>query len=141
MSEERLEAEGCCCHHLTLSTPEAAIGIKAACDVLAVKQVVYVYSHVGTRQTYTCQVVTHQRINHGVASHFEGVRRVSLAGTCEASAGTQRQTRERTIKEGVIGSCRRHVFRYLGRRVAFVVGVGSVLSLGVGIRTDHVDVG
>ena len=44
--EERLEAEGRGSHNLTLSTPEATVGVKAAGNVLTIEQIVHMQRHV-----------------------------------------------------------------------------------------------
>ncbi|MOA00460.1 hypothetical protein D3C78_1198230 [compost metagenome] len=97
--------------------------------------------HVGARHADTRQIIANQRIHQGIAAHFEGVRRIAIAGAGEASAGAQGQARQRAIKEGVVAPQGRHMFRHLRWRVAFVIGVGGVFHIGIGIRTHHIDVG
>ncbi|MNE80699.1 hypothetical protein D3C80_1772940 [compost metagenome] len=95
--------------------------------------------HVGARHADTRQIVADQRIHQGIAAHGEGVRRIAFACAGITNARAQCQARQRAVKEGVIAPQGCHVFWHLRWRVAFVIGVGGVFRIGVGVRTHNVN--
>ncbi|VDZ95853.1 Uncharacterised protein [Salmonella enterica subsp. enterica] len=77
--KKKLETEGCRCNDLTFCAPETAVGLEAAGDVFAIKQIIDMKGNVGACHAYARKVITYQCIDNRITPYFKGVCRIAIA--------------------------------------------------------------